>query len=396
VNRSTRVGFALAPGDWLGGRNYLRNLFAALRALPGEPIVPVLFAGKLQPGVSGDFPGIEIVRSSILDRRSPAWIFRKIVARATSQDIMLRRLLLRHGISIVSHSSYLDFDPGDHSTIKTIAWIADFQHFHLPEFFTPEERRLRTLLYEILCSRCDKVIMSSECARADMRILLPEYVHKSELLQFVATPIPTADAPTLPELQRLYNFNGPYFLLPNQFWMHKNHRVVISALQELKRQGNPFLVLATGSAEDHRNPAFFPELMQYAAECDVLDSFRVLGQIPFHHLAGLMQHAVAFLNPSYFEGWSTSVEEAKSMGKQVVLSDIPVHREQAPGRSFYFAADDPVALAAAMKAAYDEFDPQRDAAMQDAARAQFPERQRAFGETYRHIVESLSGIAPAR
>jgi glycosyltransferase involved in cell wall biosynthesis len=388
-NKSIRVGFALAPGDWLGGRNYFRNLFAAVRALPGEPITPVLFTGKRQPDVSGDFPGIEIVRSSMLDRRTPAWFLRKIITKATSQDLSLRRLLLRHGVSVVSHSSYLDFDPGDHVTVKTIAWLADFQHINMPEFFTPEERRSRDHWFRTLCARCDKVIMSSENARADLHSFLPEYAHKAELLRFVASPIPFADAPSLPELQQLYKFEGPYFLLPNQFWAHKNHRVVIGALQELKRQGKPLLVLATGSHSDPRNPAFFQSLMRYASECDVLDCFRPLGQIPFHHLAGLMQHTVAFINPSFFEGWSTSVEEAKSMGKQIVLSDLPVHREQAPERGFFFPAQDPLALADAMKAAYDEFDERRDAAMQEAARSRFPERQRAFGETYLRIVEAV-------
>jgi glycosyltransferase involved in cell wall biosynthesis len=130
---------------------------------------------------------------------------------------------------------------------------------------------------------------------------------------------------------------------------------------------------------DYRNLSYFPSLMKYAAECNVLENFRVLGQIPFDHLAGLMRHATAFINPSRFEGWSTSVEEAKSMGKQVVLSDIAVHREQAPDRSFFFPPDDPDALAGAMMAADDEFNGQRDAAMQDEARARFPQRQRECG-----------------
>ena len=390
MSGSIRVGFALAPGDWIGGRNYLRNLVIALRSLPENPITPILFAGKLQPDASEDFPGVEIVRSPILDRGSAAWFIRKVIAKTTGQDIVLRRLLQRHGVTVVSHSFHLNFDPGQSDVVKTIGWIPDLQHVHMPEFFSPEERLARDRDYRALCARCDLVIASSECARSDLRAFFPEYADKLELLRFVANPVPFADAPGLAELRRLYDFDGPYFLLPNQFWAHKNHRVVIGALQELKRQGRPLLVLATGSTRDSRNPAFFSSLMEYAAECDVLDSFRVLGQIPFNHLAGLMRHAVAFINPSRFEGWSTSVEEAKSMGKQIVLSGIPVHREQAPEHGFYFPAEDPIALAAAMRAAYDEFDEQCDAAMQSAARARFPERQRDFGETYLRIVEKVS------
>lgn len=38
------------------------------------------------------------------------------------------------------------------------------------------------------------------------------------------------------------------------------------------------------------------------------------------------------VNPSFYEGWSTTVEEAKSIGVPLLLSDIPVHREH--GASF--------------------------------------------------------------
>lgn len=384
---SIRVGFILSSGDWLGGRNYLRNLLAAIGALPGSPLTPVIFTGKCEGGSAPtDFPGIEVIQTSVLDRKSPAWFLRKIIAKGTARDTILQRLLRRHGVSVFSHSSHL----GRQTEIKTIGWIPDFQHVHLPEFFSAEERRRRDREFMKLCVHCDKIIVSSECAGADLHTFSPEHAHKAELLRFVASPVPLANAASLADLQRLYSFDGPYFLLPNQFWAHKNHRVVLSALQILKRRDEPLLVLSTGSSEDYRNPSFFSSLMKYAAECGVLDYFRVLGRIPFDHLAGLMRHATAFINPSRFEGWSTSVEEAKSMGKQIVLSDIPVHREQAPERGFFFPVDDPEGLASAMKAAYNGFDAPKDAAMQKAASARFPERQREFGEAYLRIVRRAS------
>ncbi len=386
-DENIRVGFVLASGDWLGGRNYLRNLFSAIRMVPGNPIVPVIFTGKRQGNATADFPGIEVIRTSVLDRKSPAWLFRKVVAKFSARDLVLQRILQRHGVSILSHSFHL----GRQTAVKTIGWIPDFQHVHLPEFFTPKVRIHRDREFKQLCVHCDKMILSSECAREDMRAFSPEHAHKAELLRFVASPTPLGQAVSLPELQRLYGFSGPYFLLPNQFWAHKNHRVVLRALQVLKRRHEPFLVLATGSSSDYRNPSFFPALMNYASECDVRDCFRVLGQIPFDHLLGLMQHATAFINPSRFEGWSTSVEEAKSMGKQIVLSDIPVHREQAPPGGFFFPPEDPEALAAAMEAAYNEYDESEDAVMRAAAVANFPERQREFGEAYLRIVAEASG-----
>ncbi len=61
----------------------------------------------------------------------------------------------------------------------------------------------------------------------------------------------------------------------------------------------------------------------------------------------LLAHAVAVINPSRFEGWSSSVEEAKALGKPLIVSDIPVHREQVAGRTTadLFGVDDADALA---------------------------------------------------
>lgn len=386
--KKTRVGFLLYERDWLGGRNYLRNLFIALDLLPKHPITPVLFTGMSQGIAPQDFPGAEIATTSMLDRKAAAWLVRKLIARSTARDLILTGLLKQYDIDVLSHSPRL----GPQTSIKTIGWIPDFQHVHLPQFFEPAERTSRNREFEGFCKRCDRIIVSSECARADLIKFAPHCACKADLLRFVAAPLILKQTLGLEELQRHYGFNGPYFLLPNQFWAHKNHRVVISALHELKRNGRPLLVLATGSTMDYRNPHFFDSLMQYAAECGVLDYFRVLGKVPTDHLVGLMKDAVALINPSHFEGWSTSVEEAKSMGKQIVLSDIPVHREQAPERGLFFPSDDPHALANMMIAAYEGFDHDQDAAMQKRAQENLATRQLEFALTYQRIVQKTLEI----
>jgi glycosyltransferase involved in cell wall biosynthesis len=54
---------------------------------------------------------------------------------------------------------------------------------------------------------------------------------------------------------------------------------------------------------------------------------------------------MALINPSRFEGWSTTVEEAKSFGVPMILSDVDVHREQTSGGARYFGIDDSEMLA---------------------------------------------------
>ena len=74
-------------------------------------------------------------------------------------------------------------------------------------------------------------------------------------------------------------------------------------------------------------------------------SFVLLGLIPHDHVLALMRASAALINPSKFEGWSTTVEEAKATGTPMILSSLAVHREQAEDKALYFDKDSPEQLA---------------------------------------------------
>jgi glycosyltransferase involved in cell wall biosynthesis len=103
-------------------------------------------------------------------------------------------------------------------------------------------------------------------------------------------------------------------------------------------------------------------------------------------MMSLMRHAVAVINPSKFEGWSTTVEEAKSMGKAVVLSDIAVHKEQAPHRAAFFPADDAEMLARKLAEVWDQWDLEDDRRHVEQAAAMLKGRREAFARHYEDIV----------
>jgi glycosyltransferase involved in cell wall biosynthesis len=117
----------------------------------------------------------------------------------------------------------------------------------------------------------------------------------------------------------------------------------------------------------------------------------MLGVVPHAEVYALMRQSVALLQPSLFEGWSTSVEEAKSLGKRVILSDIAVHREQDPPQARLFAPSDAEALAGCLVEAFATSKPGPDHALEAAARAQLPVRTRAFGTAFVTIVQEVVG-----
>jgi glycosyltransferase involved in cell wall biosynthesis len=178
--------------------------------------------------------------------------------------------------------------------------------------------------------------------------------------------------------------------LPNQFWVHKGHRVVVEALAQLRASRPDIVVVCTGNPSDHRAPQYFGELLAEVSQRGVRESFIVLGWVPQAHIYHLMRQSLAVLQPSRFEGWSTTVEETKSIGKRILLSDIPVHREQCPPAAHYFGPDDAVALATALIDVYETSAPGPDEDMESRARAELPARTREYGATFLGIAEDAA------
>jgi len=379
-----RVGLVFEHDrQWMGGVNYYRNLLAAIAALPDRQIEPVIILGLKEDAENiPDLPIGEIVYSQLAVRKSPSWLVRKFLLKILSRDILLERLLKRHRVDVLSHSGCL----GKRSAIPSISWVSDLQHRRMPQFFRRRERLLRDHTIGSWCRNCSAIILSSHDARQDMQELYPDCKARLEVLQFVSQ-VASAEADAASGKERpASDVHGKYFLVANQFWVHKNHRVVIDALALLKSAGRDVAVIATGNTHDYRQPGFYSELLAYAQHRGVTDNFSVPGMVPAPVLARLMRGAVAVINPSEFEGWNTAVEEAKSLGKAIILSDIPVHREQSPAYARYFKPHDAEALAEAMWEAWAEYDVASDTASRQAAQRVFLQRQLAFGRRYQEIV----------
>lgn len=388
-----RVGFVFAFQDrgWLGGISYYRNLLWAIALLEARRIEPIIFTGERTPAdLLEGLPPFRVVRTALLDDRHPSRLARQAWFRATGRDAWFERRLAREGVAVLSHHRPL----GRRSRVPTLGWIPDFQHLHLPELFTADDIAQRERLFEGICRGSARILVSSHHARGDLQRRHPADAARARVLQFVAS-LDTdagAQATAVPELERRYGFSGPYFHLPNQLWVHKNHRVAIEALRVLKERGQRATVLATGNTLDPRNPEYCSQLQHSIAQAGLEDSFRILGVVPYADLLGLMRGAVALINPSRFEGWSTTVEEAKSLDKRILLSDIPVHREQAPARGSYFAPDDAEALADGIAAVLAERHAEDvPGANAEHGRADLDERRRRFATTYQDIVLELAG-----
>lgn len=335
---------------WTGGHNYLLNLFRAIRNYEADHISPVLFCGEdtdeNDVRAFREAGANDIIRSSTFDAYKKS--SRLVRALLTGVDSGALRLFQRHKIDVVFENATFY---GRRFPIPVIAWLPDFQHRHLRDQFGLGAYWQRELGFRAQVASGRMLMLSSEDARKDCERFYRGATGSTAVVHF-ATSIPADLIEAHPEkVVQEYRLPPTFFYLPNQFWKHKNHMVVIEALGLLKQQGVDAVVALTGNPLDPRHPGYVGQLNARIESLGLQDQCRILGLVPRRHVISLLRTCTALINPSFFEGWSSTVEEARALGVPMLLSDIAVHREQMGDDAVYFVPDDARILAARLKSA---------------------------------------------
>lgn len=379
---SLRIAYTPSGGtQWTGGLTYQKNLFVALQEYAPQVKVYLLSEQSENLSVQGaNYSSVKHPSST----STFSVLVNKFSLRLFGNDYLLAQTLR----SIPDGNVNLVF-PGRYGAGKGIAvlyWIPDFQHIHFPEMYSQAQISDLNKKFIQGIERSTLVVLSSQSAQNDFQKFAPKFASKARVMNFVAH-IPQRlyeDAPRMAVEQ--YHLPDKFIYLPNQFWKHKNHIIVFEALRILKSKNIEPFVVCTGNPTDIRHPLHFAELVQKISEWGLRDRVAFLGLVPHDHVYRLMRQSICILNPSLFEGWSTTVEEAKSVGKRVLLSDLPVHREQNPPASVYFDPKDPEQLADVLAECWENVSPGPDFALEERARQTFSGRMKQFAETFVSIA----------
>lgn len=341
-----RIGFTLVGGaKWTGGRNYLLNLLAVLERYGDPSITSVLFVGTDVSGAElAPFTAmlnVEIIKADCLNSGTHR---RASLAKAllTGRDTRAADVFTRGRIDVLFEAAQFY---GWRLEIPTIAWMPDFQHRKLPHLFPKGAWLKREIGFRAQILGKRTIMLSSEDARRDCERLYPATRDRTSTVSFAVLPKQPMSLEAARNIADHYSLTPTFFFLPNQFWSHKNHRLVVEALALLRQRGQSVTVAASGSPSDPRSPGHFEGLVGRVRELGLGENFRILGLIPYEHISALMQSCAALINPSLFEGWSTVVEEARLFGTPMILSDLDVHKEQMGTAALYFDRHSPQALA---------------------------------------------------
>lgn len=332
-----RLGFTLiGDGIWTGGLNYQRSLLRLIAGPLAGLIEARVFVTAAQRALAEDTFGQYLAVAPIVDERvDGAGVGRRALqALLVGVDRPMAELVVQQGVDVMfEHARYF----GARFAVPILSWLPDFQHCYLPYLFSKPALWKREIGFRAQTSgRLRQVLLSSLTAQADCARFYPASAGRTHAARFVAEVDLAAVQAQAQTLRAIYSLPDRFVYLPNHFWAHKNHDVVIRALQILQQRGGrlPTIVLS-GPTTDPRDPSLFERSQRRVADLGLTAAFRHLGLIPYGDVLALNAAADAVINPSLFEGWATSVEEAKGLGTALLLSDIPVHREQAPEAQFF-------------------------------------------------------------
>lgn len=404
-----KVGLRVIGADeWIGGLYYIHNLVRALRTLPGneQPEIVLAFqAGTERKHYEEIEPLVELLpyASSKVSSVAPSLTHRAkqllkhnrlILSLATSARQFLggnpyralEQALSNAHVSLVfpcTDSMGTDF------RVPWLAWAWDFQHKHYPDFFSRYECQRRDQTFARLATDARLIVTSSNNALADFDRFFPGQNHKLRVLHFTTVAMPAWYERDVAQTCRKFDLPARYLMLPNQFWVHKNHRVAFEAIKILIERGLDVNLVCTGGTADYRHPGHFEQLCNYIKTHDLGDRIRILGLIPRYDQIQVMRGAMAVVQPSLFEGWSTVVEDARALGKRQFLSDIQVHVEQNPPNGVYFSPHSPEALARVIETAWDTLSPGPCLSDEQAALAAQDKLVTAYARTFLRIAQEL-------
>lgn len=349
------VIIAHGDGGWLGGRQYAINL---VRSLLTAKDAGAEFDLSVLVKNSGELTHYEALKPRLrecadyearledwtLPNKIRWWIKRVLMGWTNPR---FEELLVKMGATFAY--------PMSSKIVPSADWISDFQYHHYPDRMSPTEILVRRGEFAAIIDHAQRIVLSSHCAERDCHDLFPASQGRTDVLQFRVFSDPQWTEADPQEIVRKYHLPDRFALVSNWLLPTKNHNLILDALAKTPASARQAMhIVCTGDIYDFRNPGFYNQFLNRIHALGLHHNVSVLGVIPKADQIQLLRASTAYLQPSLFEGWNTGVEEARMFGKTMLVSDIPVHREQAPPRSTFFDPNDPSDLAAKLQTLFSD------------------------------------------
>ena len=388
AERAHIVIVATGGSFWLGGLQYSKNIIEALtrfRGTLGDYAVSVVAANAAEMQSFAELaPSLRTV-TNLQDMQAPYSLVNRVRWRGKRMagaivprlDEALARMGATFAYPIASRH------------VNSADWIADFQYAHHPDKMSAEEIAARERQFGGAVRHAMRIALSSAHAQEDCLRLFPQSRGRTSVLPFRVFARDEWRSGDPAATVAKYNLPPHFALVSNWLLPTKNHALALEAVARIPAAERSGLhLVCTGDIYDYRNPGFYNSFFNTIHKLGLRDHVSVLGIIPKHDQIQLLRAATLYLQPSLFEGWNTGVEEARLFGKRIVLSDIPVHREQNPPRATFFDPHDAGDLAAKLRETFGSTHAGDGRDAEQAAAEAYARLQRTFAATFLALTNS--------
>ena len=321
--------------NWIGGTYYILNIIKTLQFLEDSKKPNLIILGTRNEDFdiikNIQYPYIEYV---IINLLPPVW--ERALNRVSRFFLKKEQFIAKNNFKEIDILFPAKSNPVFRTIKNKLFWIPDFQEKYLPQFFTEKEIKER-LDNQLLISKEKHLLFSSLIAKNDFETYFPESTIKKYVYCFTSI-LEKNNNFQVGEVLKKYNLsNENYFFSPNQFWKHKNQIIILEALKKLKEMEQlNFNVYFSGKENDYRYPTYFEDLVHFVEHNQLNENVKFLGFIDREDQICLMDNAMAIIQPSLFEGWSTVVEDVKALNQNCIVSNIAVHKEQLAHQGYFF------------------------------------------------------------
>jgi hypothetical protein len=343
IKRRKKIGVIFVEEEsWAGGFYYVINILKSFNYLE-DSLKPFLIIYILKPEYNKiidqiGYPYFKTIPFyTFWDKGID--ILKKISWRIFGKDYIEIQFKHKNNVEYILPANYYH-DLPSLANFKRIRWIPDFQHLHLNHYFTSGIISFRNDKIKQIIANNEPIILSSFDAKNDFFKFFPEAKNQIYVCPFPSI-LPEITAEDVGKVRKKYNLNRDFIICSNQFWMHKNHLVVLKAL--VITQKKPFIVF-TGNMDDHCERAYVEEILLFVKENKLETFVQFLGFIPRFEQLALIKASKIAIQPSLFEGWSTTVEDCKALNHPIIVSDLTVHKEQLGEFGINFEKENPASL----------------------------------------------------
>lgn len=337
-----KVGIVdLSDPQWSAGVSFTKMIaYSVAAATQGSNTTSMIISNRVGANSPPPFP-VPLISASTPKYSRGEYSIRKIFGIPPKNGLFITAQ--QQNVSVLLPI----FDFEGTPSCPLIGWIPDFQQLHCPEYFTKSEIEKRQDRNRRLAETATLILLSSQAAGRDFTTAFPAFGYKGRVIPFPSLFAFEPPNAQLAATRTKYHLPEKFILVANQFWPHKNHAVVILAIAILARRGLRLPVVFTGLPLNYldRGNQTTSDILQSIARENLTGQIFVLGMVSSPDFISLLRSTALVIQPSRFEGWNTTVEDAKALGRPLLCSDIPVLREQAPQARGFFPCDAPESLA---------------------------------------------------